>query len=131
MILFSYLTKEIRVRGYYTHQFRTYWHLRAGVLLRSYLCYMGALISSLGLLLVAMHTLNTFGVIGDESMKFVWKDGYDYCTFLALLSGFGYFVRKYDQIGWVYRMKQRHRSEMDRVKLMEDLSRMENKSQRR
>lgn len=110
--------------GYYTQKFINFWNLKAGVLLRSYLCYMGVLVFSLGLLAFTMNMLNAFEVVSDKSMKFLWNDGFDYCTLVALLTGFGYFVRKVDQIGWVYRMKQRHRAEMDRVRAMEDLARV-------
>jgi hypothetical protein len=111
------------MRGYYNQKFANFWHLQAGVLLRSYLCYLATIIATMGTLAFVMSLLNGFDVISDRQMSFFFDGGFTICSVVASMIGFGYFVRHYDQIGWIYRMKQRHRAEMDRVRAMEDLAR--------
>ena len=112
------------MRGYFNQKFANFWHLQAGVLLRSYLCYLGTIIATMGILAFAMSLLSVFDVISDKQLSFFWDGGFAICSVFAIMIGFGYFVRHYDQIGWIYRMKQRHRAEMDRVRAMEDLARI-------
>lgn len=112
------------MRGYYNQKFANYWYLQAGVLMRSYLSYMATLIATMGILAFGMSVLNEFGLISDNQMSFFWDGGFVICSGIAFMVGFGYFVRNYDKIGWIYRMKQRHAAEMDRVRAMEDLARI-------